>query len=418
MSTPGIATGTDVAEPRERLDADSTARRWSIRKPARLPLPAVGAVIYIGIRLFSLALTDFLLHHGKFRQRGPSLKEWIGGGDGGAYEFIARHGYLYQHDAGQLAHAWVLSFFPGYPAAIASLTWLPGVGDGLAGLAVTLLAGMAAAWGLVTLGLKVTGDRRISLLLMAIWAIAPGSAVLDRVHSESLFCALAVWTLVALVDRRWLTAGALALLAGTVHSTAIALVVAVAVAVLAALVQAAPTQAASAQQRIALWVRPVAGLLLAPLGLLGYWAYVALDTHRLNGWFLIEKYLSHMRFDWGTSTVRTIIHTFLDVPSTSRLLVVLAFAAALGLTAWSLTERLPIYLHAYTITVALMAFTTSANWMSSKPRFILPAFLLALPVARLLAPVRTAVLVPLLVVLTVLSTWFGLYLLVIAGLAS
>jgi hypothetical protein len=97
---------------------------------------------------------------------------------------------------------------------------------------------------------------------------------------------------------------------------------------------------------------------------------------------------------------------------------VLAFAAALGLTAWSLTERLPIYLHAYTITVALMAFTTSANWMSSKPRFILPAFLLALPVARLLAPVRTAVLVPLLVVLTVLSTWFGLYLLVIAGLAS
>jgi hypothetical protein len=56
--------------------------------------------------------------------------------------------------------------------------------------------------------------------------------------------------------------------------------------------------------------------------------------------------------------------------------------------------------------------------MSSKPRFILPAFLLALPVARLLAPVRTAVLVPLLVVLTVLSTWFGLYLLVIAGLAS
>jgi hypothetical protein len=413
MSTSGIATDTDDAEPRARLDPDSTARRWSIRKPARLPLPAVGAVIYLGIRLFSLALTDFLLHHGKFRQRGLSLKEWIGNGDGGAYQFIASHGYLYQHDAGQLAHAWVLSFFPGYPAAIASLTWLPGVGTALAGLAVTLLAGMAAAWGLVTLGLKVTGDRRISMLLMAVWAIAPGSAVLSRVHAESLFCALAVWTLVALVDRRWLTAGALALLAGTVHSTAIALVVAVAVAVLAALVQAAP-----AQHRIALWVRPVAALLLAPLGLLGYWAYVALDTHRLNGWFLIEKHLFHMGFDWGTSTVRTIIHTFLDAPSTGRLLVVLAFAAALGLTAWSLTERLPIYLHAYTITVALMAFTTSANWMSSKPRFILPAFLLALPVARLLAPVRNAVLVPLMIVLTVVSTWFGLYLLVIAGLAS
>jgi hypothetical protein len=40
--------------------------------------------------------------------------------------------------------------------------------------------------------------------------------------------------------------------------------------------------------------------------------------------------------------------------------------------------------------------------------------LLALPAARLLAPLRTAVLVPLIGVLTVGTTWFGLYLTVIA----
>ena len=73
------------------------------------------------------------------------------------------------------------------------------------------------------------------------------------------------WTLVALLNRRWLTAGALVLLAGTVRSTALALIAAVAVAVLTALIQDAPTR-----QRIALWWRPVAALLLAPLGLLGY----------------------------------------------------------------------------------------------------------------------------------------------------
>jgi hypothetical protein len=39
---------------------------------------------------------------------------------------------------------------------------------------------------------------------------------------------------------------------------------------------------------------------------------------------------------------------------------------------------------------------------------------LALPLARLLAPLRTAVLVPLIGVLTVAATWFGLYLTVIA----
>ena len=65
-----------------------------------------------------------------------------------------------------------------------------------------------------------------------------------------------------------------------------------------------------------------------------------------------------------------------------------------------------------------MAFTTSANWISSKPRFMLPAVLLALPMARLLAPLRTSVLVPLLVVLTAASTWFGLYLEIIAKWAS
>ena len=114
-----------------------------------------------------------------------------------------------------------------------------------------------------------------------------------------------------------------------------------------------------------------------------------------------------MSFDWGVSTTQVIRHTFLNVPSAAALLVVLAFLAALGLTAWSLTERIPLYLHAYTVVVALMAFTTSANWISSKPRFMLPAVLLALPMARLLAPLRTSVLVPLLAVLTAASTWFG-----------
>ena len=41
----------------------------------------------------------------------------------------------------------------------------------------------------------------------------------------------------------------------------------------------------------------------------------------------------------------------------------------------------------------------------------------ALPLARLAAPLRTPVLVGLIAVLTVVSTWFGLYLLVITGWA-
>lgn len=407
MSTSGLTSDTDDAARPGRLPVDSARGRWSIPQAFRIPLPAAGIGVYVAIRVLGLMIAAFLLRHGEFRKKHVSLDQMIIGGDGGFYRYAAAHGYHY--DPSHLAHANVLAFLPGYPAAIDSLAWLPGVSITLAGFAVTILAGLAAAWGLTTLGMKLTADPRISLLMVALWAVAPASIALSRVYAEALFCALAVWALVALVDRRWLTAGALVSLAGTVRTTALALIAAVAVAVVIALVQAARIR-----QPIARWWRPIAALLLAPLGLLGYWGFVAALTHRLDGWFWIEKKIFGMTFDWGTGTVRVIRGTFLDKPSPVDLLVVLAILAALGLTAWSLTERIPVYLHAYTVVVALIAFTTSAAWVSSKPRFFLPAVLLALPLARVLASLRTSVLVCLIAVLTAGSIWFGMYMMIIA----
>ena len=401
MSASGLTSDTDVAVTK-RLD-----RRWPVLRSLRLPLPATAAVVYLGVRVLGLLFAAFLLRHGAYRQAHGSLELWTTEGDGSFYRAIAVH--WYDHGLIQLTHGSVLAFLPGYPAAIDSLAWLPGVSVALAGFAITVLAGLAAAWGLATLGLKLTADSRISLIMVAIWAVAPGSIALSRVYAEALFCALAVWALIALIDRRWLTAGILVMLAGMVRSTALALVAAVAVAVVLALIQAVRTR-----QRIGAWWRPVAALLLAPLGQLGYWGYVARVTHRPDGWFWIEKHRFHMTFDWGKSTIRVISNTFVDKVSAADLLVVLAILGAVALTAWSLAERIPVYLHVYTVMVAVLAFTSSANWVSSKPRFFLPAVLLALPLARLLASLRTSVLVPLIVVLTVLSTWAGVYIGVIA----
>ena len=405
MSASGLTSDTDVAVP------GRPAHRWSPRQSVRLPLPAAAAVIYLGIRVLQLIVVAFLLRHGAFQRAHVSLEQWIIGGDGVFFRSIAAHGY--DHQLIQLTNSSVFASFPGYPAAIDALAWLPGISIAAAGFAVTILAGLAAAWGLTTLGLKLTADSRISVIMVAIWAVAPGCIALSRVHSEALFCALAVWALVALVDRRWLTAGILVMLAGTVRSTALALVAALAVAALLTLIQAARTR-----QRIGGWWRPVAAVLLAPLGLLGYWAYVAWVTHQPEGWFWIEKHRFHTSFDWGKGTIRVIWDTFLDQTSVPGLLVVLAILAAVALTAWSLTERIPVYLHVYTVVVAVVSFGISANWLSEKPRYFLPAVLLALPVARLLAPLRTSILVPLIVVFTLASTWIGVYLLVIAHWAS
>ena len=403
---PDIDDGPGPARP-EPDPGSGAGRRWSVPRPLLLSLGLTGTLIYAGIRLLSVAMTAFMLQHGKYRAPHWSLFRWARSSDGGWYHTIATHGYAYP--PGDLAHASVFSWFPGYPAVIDSIAWLPGVTVYAAGLAVTAAAGLVAAWGLVTLGMKLTGDPRISLLMVALWAVAPMSIVLNMMYGEALFCALAFWALLALVSRRWLTAGGLTLLAGTVRSTAGALILAVLVAALIAVVQAV-----RARQPFAAWWRPVAAALLAPLGLLGYLGYVAVRTHRLDGWFWIEKHACHMAFDWGVSTTRVINSALTGKPSEQMLLVTLALVAAVVLTLWSLTERIPVYLHVYTLTVVFLALTTSANWFSSKPRFLLPAVLLTLPLARLLAPLRTRVLVPLVGVLVVASTWFGLYVTVIA----
>jgi hypothetical protein len=406
MSLSRVIHDTDAVPAPTGPKPARAGRRWSLPGTPRLSLPLTGVLIFAAIRVLSVAIGAFILQHGKFHSPRWSLARWMETGDGGHYQAIAAHGYAYP--AGQLAHASVFSWFPGYPAAIDSIAWLPGLTLVSAGLIVTAVAGLAAAWGLTTLGLKLTADPRISLLMVAIWAVAPSSTVLSMLYAEALFCALAVWALVALVDRRWLTAAGLTILAGTVRSTAVALIAAVAVAALLALIQAARTR-----QRVAVWWRPLVAAVLAPLGLLGYLGYVAHATHRLDGWFWIEKHTCHMSFDWAVSTLRVVKGTFLGAPAVPDVLVVLAIVAALVLAVWSLTERIPVYLHVYTVVIVFVALATSANWVSSKPRFALPAVLLALPVARLLAPVRTSVLVPLFALLAAASTWFGLYLLVI-----
>ena len=407
MSLSGVNPDIDDVPVPAQPEPPGTGRRWSVPQPPRLSLPVTGMLTFAGIRVLGVAVTIFLLGHGKYQLRHWSLIRWMKSSDGGHYWAIAAHGYTYP--AGQLAHASVFSWFPGYPAVIDSIAWLPGVTIVAAGLVVVAVAGLAAAWGLTALGMKLTGDPRISLLMVAIWAVAPSSTVLSMMYAEALFCALAIWALVALVSRRWLTAGLLTLAAGTVRSTALALILTICAAALLAVIQAV-----RARQPFAQWWRALAAVLLAPLGLLGYLGYVALATHRLDGWFWVEKHTCTWSSTGGrarSAWSRARCSARLRSPT---VLVVGALCAAVLLMLWSLTERIPIYLHVYTIVVVFLALTTSANWISSKPRFMLPAVLLALPLARLLAPLRTSVLVPLIGVLAVATTWFGLYLTVIA----
>jgi hypothetical protein len=398
MSRPGHAYSDPVAQPALPVPAAADEGGTS----PRIGLALAGVAIFASIRLLALGVSAFLLPRGKFHTLHYSLWHLIASWDSGRYLHIAAHGYSYV--PGNLRLDVIFAWFPGYPAAIDTLSWIPGVGADGAALTVTIAAGLAAAWGLTRLGLALTGDQRISLLMVALWAVAPGSLVWTMLYSEALFCALAVWSLVALVERRWLTAAGLTILAGTVRSTAIALVAAVAIAGLPPVIRAV-----RAREPIGSWWRPAVAVVTAPLGLVGYWAYSAWATHHLGGFVWVEKN-AHNSFDWGKGIILAAKQAIIYGPNASVALTLLVIAAAVILTAWSLAERIPVYLHAYTLVVIVLALAPGPYYLGSKPRFLLPAMLLGLPLARLLARARIWVLIPVIAVLAAASTWFGIYL--------
>lgn len=79
-------------------------------------------------------------------------------------------------------------------------------------------------------------------------------------------------------------------------------------------------------------------------------------------------------------------------------------------------DRLPLHLKVCTAVAVALSLGASETWFSSKLRFLLPAVLLALPPARALARLRTPVLLPMAGAVAIATTWFGLYLSVIAKL--
>jgi len=66
--------------------------------------------------------------------------------------------------------------------------------------------------------------------------------------------------------------------------------------------------------------------------------------------------------------------------------------------------------HVYTLAIVVIALGVGPLYLGSKPRFLLPAVLLSVPVARLLAPLPAWLLGLVIAVLGAASVWFSLFL--------
>ncbi|QDY78689.1 glycosyltransferase family 39 protein [Streptomyces qinzhouensis] len=367
------------------------ARGRPLLRSLRAAAPALAG--YLLVRLVGLAFLARLAHakgHGVW----PTLAtSW----DSNWYLGIAEHGYA--AELGTEVNANNLAFFPLYPLLIrAASAVLPG-SRASAGLLLAVGCSFIAAWGVYAVGARLHGHRTGTLLAI-LWGLLPVAAVQWLGYTESLFTALCAWSLYAALTDRWPVAGLLASLAGLTRPTGIALAAAV---TLTALLAAHRTRCS----------RALAGALLAPLGWLGYVAWVGARVGRPDGYFAVQR-LWKNEWDGGRATLLELRQQLVYEPRPH--LFVLAVSACLVLAvvmyALSLADRQPLVLLVFTGAM-LVVVLGSAGVYFPRARFLLPAFPLLLPLAVSLSRAPRARLAIVLISATLLSTWLSAYMLLI-----
>jgi hypothetical protein len=323
-------------------------------------------------------------------------------GDGGWYVAVASLGY--EHHlvyvtpgvAGQMR----IAFFPLLPLLIRAVTDVTSLGGFTAGLLITAIASLFAAAGIYALVDRFAGHAT-ALATVALWAIMPTAIFESMIYSEALYAALAAWALYALLRSRWLTAGGLTLVAGLSRPSAIALVVVVCAACVIAIVR-----------NRGRW-RAAAGLLVAPCGVVGYLLWIGIRVHNFHAWFISQRAQGwQSSFDFGRQTLRVIsgvaaLH--MGWPGTPYAIVAVFLLVCVGLAlALALDRHTPLALSGWTWLGILLTLGTSGPWIS-KARFILPYFLLLVPVAAVLGRARRRNQVIAAVVVVLLSGWWSAY---------
>ncbi|MFF4474913.1 mannosyltransferase family protein [Streptomyces sp. NPDC001599] len=295
-----------------------------------------------------------------------------------------------------------LAFFPLLPwlerlgAAVTPLSYAD------AGFVVSLLASLAAAWGIFAVAEHVH-DRRAGVCAVLLWAVLPVGVVQSMAYSESLFTALAAWSLYAVLTGRWVTAGTLAALAGLTRPVGLAVTAAVWVAAIAAF--ARDREDRDGRDR----ARRVLGMLLAPLGAAGYVLWVGHRTGKGPLGYLDVQAGWRNGFDGGAAFARFVAAKFTSFPAAlAGVGLIVGVALLVWLYVVCVRQRQPLPLLVYAGLVTVLALCAS-SYFGSKPRLLLPAFPLLFPLAVGLARLRTARSAPVVCGVAVAAAVYGAF---------
>jgi hypothetical protein len=325
-----------------------------------------------------------------------SLRRW----DGSWYLAIARDGYLgVPQDMldlyGRHNATTPMVFFPGYPQLVRWTAVLLGHNYTAAGITISTIAGVAAAYGVARLARRYTNSPRTTIAMVVLFAAAPMSIVYSMTYPEALLCAFTAWALVGLSERRWRVAAICTAAAGYVSPMAAPLIVAVVVVALIDLVNDR-----------ARW-NAVATILMAPMGMLGYLLWVGSTTGRGDGYFVVQKRGWGSGFDFGRATAQWFIRTWSTDRSAFTILTTWIVIAAVLLVVGA-RHRMPWQLWLFAaLTLVFILGSSGIQW--DKARLLLVAFPLLLPIAITVARQRTSTMMLLLLGFTFAGLWFSAY---------
>lgn len=346
------------------------------------------------------------------------LVAWLDGGsgnslwsrfsvwDGQLYAAIVQHGYPHAiviGSDGSLVQGQQFAFSPVFPGA----AWLLHTVLRLGVLPSQLVVSWAAslAFGvLVHLIVRGTGHSRRAGYV-ATWLIGalPMAVVLQMGYAEALCAALEAAAVYAAVRRRWWVAAALSLLAGATRPTGG--LVGLAVGCLALLDRRRTPTGSRRASPLQVAATTVSGI----LGMVAWLYFVWIRTGHPTGWFQVEKAGWGTHFDMGRQGFAFLHDTLRkpDVPGwtavVATLIVLLTMTAVLTVVLGGL-ETLPYSL----IGVLTLAITLgSTNYWHSRPRLLLGAALLVVPLGTMIGRARLRAVAPVLLFAFLASAWFG-----------
>ena len=402
-----VVAADDQASPREPAPDGVPWPRATVRRArasASRAWPAIAA--YLAIRLISTAVFAILSAGHGYAQRG--LFVFV---DSGWYRLIAEHGYN-THIA---TFGSPFPFFPLYPGLMRLGHDVTGLNVDVVGVVITWIAAAACAWALYEIG-RLVRDARTGVIFAALWALLPSAVIEGASYADALAICLSAWALYALLRRWWVAAAILAFFAGLTRPTANALVATVCLAAIIELVKRRGHLRADASGG-AVW-RPWFALVVPPLGMIGYLAYVAHRMGSLTGYLKAQK-------QWGTgfSNVQNVMHRihegmlgtapgYQNYPTLITTAVLLAVPVLIVLL---ILQRVPWPLICYTVVLAAIVYA-SIHVYTVVPREFLALFPLLLPIASALAKAQRRPAVYLvLAALAVGAGWYACYIPINAG---